>query len=182
MFRRRRGFVRGDIWYIYVNGGDNCQIISFDLINSIFKCWFWFKICCFKAVTGTNRIKSLFKGCDSWCIRGSGGNNFQMIIFDLINSLFKCWFRFKCFCFKAVVNNKRIDFSSKDVIADRFMAMEVILFKLLNLISWMVFSNVGYGSNVSSSNLLLILSWSKFLSKDVVILVISNFDGILTGI
>ena len=46
----------------------------------------------------------------------------------------------------------------------------------------MVFSNVGYGSNVSSSNLLLILSWSKFLSKDVVILVISNFDGILTGI
>ena len=41
-------------------------------------------------------------------ISGSRGNNFQIIIFDLINSIFKCWFRFECFCFKYVVNTKRI--------------------------------------------------------------------------
>ena len=34
-----------------------------------------------------------------------------------------------------------------EVIADTFMSMEVILFKLLALISLIVFSNVGSGSN-----------------------------------
>ena len=105
-------------------------MISFNLIDSIIKFWFWFKFWCFKAVVDTKRIRILVKGCDSWWICGSGGNTFNMIIFDLINILFKCWF-------------------------------------------WFEFS---------ASKLLFIQSWSKFLSKDVVILLISNCDGSLTDI
>ena len=108
MFRRQMGFVWGDSWYIHVNGGDIFQIISFDLIDSIFKCWFWFNFFCFKAVANNNGIKNLVKGCDISWIRGSGGKTFQMIIFDIINSIFKCCIRFKFCCFKAVVHTKLI--------------------------------------------------------------------------
>ena len=44
------------------------------------------------------------------------------------------------------------------VISDTFMSTEVILFKLLYLISLIVFSNVGSGSNFAASNLLFIIS------------------------
>ena len=73
-------------------------------------------------------------------------------------------------------------FLSKDVIYHIFMIMEVIPFKWLALISLIVFSNVGSGSNFTASKLLFILSWSKLLSKDVVTLVISNFYGSLADI
>ena len=63
-------------------------------------------------------------------MHGSGGNNFQMILFDLISSIFKCWFRFE----------------------------------------------------FSASNMLFVISRSKFLSKDLVILLISYYDGSLTFI
>ena len=130
-------------------------MIIFDIINNIFKCWSRFKFCCFKAVVHTKWITILVKGCDSLWICGIGGYTFQMIIFDIINSLFKCWSRFKCFCFKAVVHTKWINFSSKDVIADRLKEVEVILFRWLSLILLLiVFSNVGSGSNFASSNML----------------------------
>ena len=44
------------------------------------------------------------------------------------------------------------------VIAYTFMSMEVILFKLLSLISLIVFSNVGSGSNFATSIMMIILS------------------------
>ena len=68
------------------------------------------------------------------------------------------------------------------MIADTFMSMEVILFKLLHLILLIVFSNVGSGSIFSYSKLLFILSGSKLVSKDVVILKIRNCDGRSTDI
>ena len=55
-----------------------------------------------------------------------------------------------------------------EVIADKFMSREVILLKLLALISLKVFSNLGSGSIFSDSKLLLIQSGSKFSSKDVI--------------
>ena len=146
MFRRRRKFVQSDRWYIHGIISDTFRMIIFDLINSIFKYWFWFKICCFKAVTGTNRIKSLFKGCDSWCIRGSGGNNFQMIIFDLINSLFKCWFRFELCYFRSDFYTKTLKILGKKVVADIFMVAEAILFRWFYLIPLIILLNVGQGS------------------------------------
>ena len=51
------------------------------------------------------------------------------------------------------------------MIADTFMSMEVILFKLLALISLIVFSNVGSSLNFSASKLLLIHSILKELSN-----------------
>ena len=54
------------------------------------------------------------------------------------------------------------------VVADTFMSMEVILFKLLALISLMVFSHVGSGSNFATSKLFLIQSGYRFLSKDMI--------------
>ena len=54
------------------------------------------------------------------------------------------------------------------MIADTFVLMEVILFKLLALISLKVFSNVGSGSNFAALKMLLIQSGSRFLSKDVI--------------
>ena len=55
-----------------------------------------------------------------------------------------------------------------EVIYDASMSMEVILFKLLDLISLIVFSNVGSGSNFATSILLFILSCSKFASNNVI--------------
>ena len=74
-----------------------------------------------------------------------------------------------------------------EVLADRFMVMEVILFKLLSLISLMVISKVGSGSNFSASIMLFILIWSKLSSKDTILLKIffsctRNCDGSLTNI
>ena len=74
------------------------------------------------------------------------------------------------------------EFFSKDVIADEFVAAAAIPFIWLFFISLIVFSNVGSGSNFAASKLLFALIWSNFLSKGVVILVISNFDGSLTNI
>ena len=75
------------------------------------------------------------------------------------------------------------------MIADILVSVEAIIFRWLyliylrlSLISLIVFSNVGSGSNFSDSYMLFILSGSKLSSKDVVILVISNCDGILKGI
>ena len=147
MFRRRIGFVWYDIWYIYVYGGDTFQMIIFDLINSLFKCCFWFEFFWFKDSVDTKRIKSIVKVCDIWRIHGSRGYTFRMIISDLINSLFKLCVRFECCCFKDVVHTKRINFSSKFAIYDRCMAAEVILFIWLSLISSIIFSNVGSGYN-----------------------------------
>ena len=67
----------------------------FDLINSIFKCWFWFEFFWFKAVVDAKRIKIPIKGCDSWWICGIRGDNIQMTIVDIINNLLKCWIRFE---------------------------------------------------------------------------------------
>ena len=40
-------------------------MISFDLINSLFKCWFRFEFFCFEVVSHTKRIKIIVKVCDS---------------------------------------------------------------------------------------------------------------------
>ena len=64
MFRSQRGFIQCDSWYIHVNGDDTFQMISFDPINILFKCWLWFEYLCFKAVVYTKRIKILVKLCD----------------------------------------------------------------------------------------------------------------------
>ena len=53
-------------------------------------------------------------------------------------------------------------------ISDTFMSMEVMLFKGLALISLILFSNVGAGSDFSASKLLLIQSGSNFSSKGVI--------------
>ena len=55
-----------------------------------------------------------------------------------------------------------------EVIADKLISMEVILFQILALVSLIVFSNVVSGSNFPVSNLLFILSGSKLLSKDLI--------------
>ena len=55
-------------------------------------------------------------------------------------------------------------------------------FRLLFLISLIVFSNFGSGSNFAASKLLFILSGSKFLSKNIVIIVIINCDESLNDI
>ena len=67
-------------------------------------------------------------------------------------------------------------------ISSRFMSLGVIIVKLLSLILLMVFSNVGSGSNFSTSIFVFILRWSKFSSKDAGILEINNCGGSLTGI
>ena len=69
-----------------------------------------------------------------------------------------------------------------EVIAYRSMAIDVILFKWLYLISLMVFSNVGSGLKKSASILLFILIYLKLLSNYAGILEISNFDRSLTCI
>ena len=48
-----------------------------------------------------------------------------------------------------------------EVIADTFISMEVILFKLSALISLIVFSNIGSGSKFDTSIMMFILSCSK---------------------
>ena len=53
------------------------------------------------------------------------------------------------------------------VIADTLISMEVILFKWWALISLIIFSNIGSGSDFAAIKLLLIQSGSKFSSKDV---------------
>ena len=61
MFRRWRGLIWSDIWNIHVNGGDDFQMIIFDLINSILNFWsrleFWY----FNSAVHTKRIKNLPK-------------------------------------------------------------------------------------------------------------------------
>ena len=54
-----------------------------------------------------------------------------------------------------------------EVIDDTSISTEVVLFKWLALISLIVFSNVGPGSNFSTSKLLFIVSCSGFLSNKV---------------
>ena len=105
-----------------------------------------------------------------------------MIIFDLTNSLFKCWFRLEFCCLNCAVILICSGFSSNEVISDTFMAVEAIIFRWLYLISLIDISNVVPGSSFATPILLFVLSRSKFLSKDVVILDTSNFDGSLTHI
>ena len=69
-----------------------------------------------QTVVHTKQIIIIVKGSYCWWMRGSGGNNFQMIIFDINNSLFKFWFRFEFCCFKYVVHTKQIKTFSKDVV------------------------------------------------------------------
>ena len=137
MFRRQRGFVLSDSLNIHVNGSDTFKMIIFDLINSLFKCCFRFKIFFFKSVVHTKRIKILVKVCASLWIHGSRGDNFQMIIFDLINSLLKYWFMFEFWYFKAVVYNKRINFLVKGcdswyIHGSRGNNFQIIIFDLIN--------------------------------------------------
>ena len=107
--KRIKILVKGcNTWYIHGSGCDTFQMIIFDIINSLFKSWFWFEFICFNAVIDTKWINCTVKGYDSTWIRVIGGDNFQKIIFDLINCLFKCLIRFEFFCFKAVVHNKLI--------------------------------------------------------------------------
>ena len=54
------------------------------------------------------------------------------------------------------------------MIADLLLAVEAILFRWLYLISLVVLSNIGSGSNFSTSKLLFVLSRSRFSSKDVI--------------
>ena len=49
-------------------------MISFDLINSLFKCWFRFKFSCFKTVVRTKWFNIIVKQSDILYIHGSGGN------------------------------------------------------------------------------------------------------------
>ena len=53
---------------------------------------------------------SIFSSKDaiSWYVHGNGVDTFQMIVFDLINSIFKWWFRSDFFWFKAVFHNNQI--------------------------------------------------------------------------
>ena len=106
MFRRWRGFVCSYTWYIPVNGGDTFQMIILDLINSLFKCWFRFKSYYFNSAVHTKLLKMFVKQNDCWYIYGSLGDNFQMIIFDLLNSLLKFWLRFEFCNFNSSVHNK----------------------------------------------------------------------------
>ena len=55
-----------------------------------------------------------------------------------------------------------------EIIADRFMEAEVIIFRWLYLISLIIFSNVSSGSNFSTSILLFILICYKFSSNKVI--------------
>ena len=130
MFRWRRGIVRSDSWYINVNGGYNFQMISFDIKNSLFKCWLWFK---------------------------SSASELLLI-------------------------QSRSKFSSKDVISDGFVVAEAILFRWLSLISLVVFSNVGSGSIFFCFKAVVHTKLIKVLVKWCSALVISNCDGSLTGI
>ena len=50
---------------------------------------------------------------DSWYIYVNGGDEFQMTIFDIINSLFKFWLGFESFCFKYVVDTWQIKITVK---------------------------------------------------------------------
>ena len=73
MFRRWRGLVQCNSWYIHVNVGDNFQMISFDFINSIFNCWFKFKVFCFDCAVNIKLTKNIIKGRSNfrnrllWC-------------------------------------------------------------------------------------------------------------------
>ena len=175
MFIRRRGFVRSDSWYIHVNGGDNFQMISFDLIDSLFKFWFWFEFFCSKAVVDTKRINIIFKGCDIWWIHGSGGDNFQMIIFDLINSLFKCWFWFEFFWFKAVVDTNRITIIVKGcdswwISGSGGNTFQMIIFDLLNSIlkCWIRFEYYCFKAVVHTQLInIIVKGCSNFSSKEL---------------
>ena len=66
MFRRWRGLIWSDIWNIHVNGGDDFQMIIFDLINSILNFWsrleFWY----FNSAVHTKRIINFAKGCSDF--------------------------------------------------------------------------------------------------------------------
>ena len=76
----------------------------------------------------------------------------------------------------------RSKFLTKDVIYDRFMTAEKIIFGWLYLILIIVLSNVGLGFNFSSSNMLFILRISKWFPDDVLNIVIQHCDVILTYI
>ena len=60
----------------------------------------------FDAAFHTKLFKTLVKKSDSYYIYGSVRDNFQMIIFDIINFLFKCWTRLEVFYFDAAVHTK----------------------------------------------------------------------------
>ena len=79
----------------------------------------------FKAVVDTKRIIIFVKGCDRWWIRGRGGDNLQMILFYLINSLFKYCIWFDYFCLKYVVHTKLIIF-----FFDIFWLLIMLLFEI----------------------------------------------------
>ena len=132
-------------------------------------------------ILDVQKTKTIFWS-DRWYIHANGGDIFQIIIFDLISSIFKCWFRFSFATSMLLVILRSLKWLSNKVIAYRFMVVEVILFRWLYLISLIVFSNVGPGSNFATSILLFILSGSKLSSKDVVILEIRKCDGTLTDI
>ena len=68
------------------------------------------------------------------------------------------------FCHRSSEDEERLF----EVKADKLMSMEVILLKVLDLISLIVFSKVGSSFCFAASNMLFILSRSILLSKDVI--------------
>ena len=83
-------------------------MIIFDLIKSLFKYCFRLELYYFNPAVHTKLFKILVRQIDKWYIRGSRGDTFQIIIFDLINSIFKFWSRFKTFCFNYDVCDRLI--------------------------------------------------------------------------
>ena len=65
MLRRQRRFVWSDGWYIHFKDDDYFNIISFDIINVIFKCYFSSEFCCFNS-SHTNLLELIVKGCGNF--------------------------------------------------------------------------------------------------------------------
>ena len=158
-------------------------MIIFDLIISIFKCWFMFEFFYFNAAVHTKLLKIITKKSDKWYIHSSVvGNNFQMIIFDIINSFPNAGSGLDFDTSMLLFILSCLELFSNKLIYDIFMVAEAIIFRWLSLISLILFYNVVPGTNFSTLILLFILSGSKFLSNDVVILEIRNFYGSLIDI
>ena len=122
MFRWWSGFFQSDKLYIHFNGGDTFQKIIFDLINSIFKCWFRFKFVCFNFTVQTKLIKIIVKRCrnfmnmlllynellwklDSYFIENFSSFWEAQCLWDERNQLFSICFDYWCYFFMESINS-----------------------------------------------------------------------------
>ena len=62
----------------------------FDIINSIFKFWFWFEFCCFKAVVNTKLIKILAKVCSNFS-NNEFWRKLDLYFIDHFSSFWESW-------------------------------------------------------------------------------------------